>query len=81
MYRGEIDTPADKSWPPPGAGQDLFGSEPQAAGTVISAAPRPEGGFELLAVMQSAVVEGGGPLRLGSPDGPLVRIAPLPYPV
>ncbi|CAN0465846.1 unnamed protein product, partial [Phaeothamnion confervicola] len=72
MYRMQ----ADAGTPVPG--QDVFGGEPQAIGKVVSVAPRPEGGFELLAVMQSSSVEEGGPLRLGAPDGPVMRVVPLP---
>ena len=78
MYRGETDAGAVAA---PLPGQDLFGAEPQAIGTVVNGASRPEGGYEFLAVMQSSAVEGGGALRLGASDGPLVRIAPLPYAV
>ena len=77
MYRGEIESVAA-----PTAGQDLFsaeGGEPQAMGTVVSAAARPQGGFELLAVLQSSAVEQGTPIHVGAPDGPLLCIAPLPY--
>ena len=75
MYRGSIDAPVSE----PAAGQDLFGGEPQAIGTIVSAAPRPEGGYEFLAVMQSSAAERGDPIRLGAPDGPIARMASLPY--
>ena len=75
MYRGSIDAPVSE----PAAGQDLFGGEPQAIGTIVSAAPRPEGGYEFLAVMQSSAAEHGDPIRLGAPDGPIARMASLPY--
>jgi folate-binding protein YgfZ len=81
MYRGTLD--AAPSMPAPG--QDLFAGEPQAIGTIVSAAPRPEGGYEFLAVMQSSAVEGStagdGAIRLGAPDGPIARMASLPYAV
>jgi len=77
MYRGTIE---DGS-PAPVAGQDLFSGEPQAIGTIVSAAPRPEGGYEFLAVMQSSAAESGDALRLGAPDGPVARLASLPYAV
>ena len=75
MYRGSIDAPVSE----PAAGQDLFGGEPQAIGTIVSAAPRPEGGYEFLAVMQSSAAEGGEAIRIGTPDGPIARMASLPY--
>ena len=39
----------------------------------------PEGGSDLLAVIQ--IASSGEPLHLGSPDGPLLEIRPLPYTV
>lgn len=76
MYRGEIEQAGANA---PTAGQDLYGDEPQAIGTIVNVAPRPGGGFELLAVIQSATVEQGQPIRVGAPDGPAARIAALPY--
>ena len=78
MYRAEIDAEGAGL---PAAGQDLFGNEPQAIGTIVNVAPRPEGGFEMLAVIQTAAIEQGEPIRVGSPQGPVVRIVPLPYAV
>ncbi len=78
MYRGEIDGPVSTA---PQAGQDLFGAEPQAIGTIVNAAPRETGGFEFLAVIQSATVEQGEAIHLGTHDGPAARIASLPYPL
>jgi folate-binding protein YgfZ len=77
MYRGTVE--AAPSAPAPG--QDLFGGEPQAIGTLVSAAPRPEGGFEFLAVLQSSAVEAGEAIHLGTPDGPIAHMASLPYAV
>lgn len=51
----------------------------QSAGTVVNAAPAPGGGFDLLAVVQTAYRE--RPLRLGAPDGPPVDLRALPYSV
>lgn len=73
MYRMQTDAGA------PVPGQDVYGGEPQAIGKVVTAAPRPEGGFEFLAVVQSSSVEEGVPLRLAAPDGPVARVVPLPY--
>jgi len=49
----------------------------QACGTVVNAARAPDGGTDLLAVLQLAAAAGGD-VRLGAPDGP--RLAPLPLP-
>lgn len=60
-------------------GRDVYGGEPQAAGMIVNVAPRPEGGSECLAVIQSAVAESGAPIRLGAPDGPVAQVIDLPY--
>ena len=78
MYRGWIDAPVPSA---PAPGQDLFGGGPQAIGTIVSAAPRPEGGYEFLAVLQSSAVEAAEAIRLGAPDGPIAHMASLPYAV
>jgi len=56
--------------------EDLPG---QASGAVANAAPVPEGGCELLAVVQISSLESGSALRLGAPDGPRLELLPLPY--
>jgi folate-binding protein YgfZ len=63
------------------AGDELYADEPagQAAGVVVNAAPRPEGGAELLAVLQISTLEAGGAVRLRSADGPALELLPLPY--
>lgn len=76
MYRGVVQDPSAAA---PSPGQDLFSTEPQAVGTIVNAAARPEGGYEFLAVVQSSTVEAGAPLNVGAPDGPKASIAPLPY--
>jgi tRNA-modifying protein YgfZ len=53
-----------------------FGDQP--CGVVVNAAPAPEGGNDLLAVVQLAAVE-GGELHLGGPDGAALSPLPLPY--
>jgi hypothetical protein len=53
-------------------------TEGQAAGMVARAAPAPGGGFDLLAVAQLSSAE-AGELRWGSPEGPRLRLLPLPY--
>jgi hypothetical protein len=52
-------------------------SEP-AGGVVVNAAPSPEGGSDVLAVLQSASTD-AGPLRLHAPDGPMLELRTLPY--
>ena len=61
------------------AGDRIYSSafEGQPCGTVINAAPAPEGGSDLLAVLQIAAAEKAD-ARLHAPDGP--RLAPLPLP-
>jgi len=57
----------------------VFGE--QACGTVVNAAPSPEGGSDLLAVVQWAAATADGALRLGAPDGPPLAARALPYAV
>ncbi|MEW6765660.1 MAG: folate-binding protein [Pseudomonadota bacterium] len=66
---------ADKATP----GQAIFGEDPeQAAGEVVRAAPHPDGGIVLLAVLRLAAFA-EGPLHLGAADGPVISRLPLPY--
>jgi hypothetical protein len=60
---------------------DVFaGDSPgQPSGTVVNAAPVPEGGSELLAVVQISSLGSGSALRLGAPDGPRLELLSLPY--
>ena len=60
---------------------DVFAEDSpgQASGTVVNAAPVPEGGSELLAVVQISSLESGIVLRLDAPDGPRLELLPLPY--
>ena len=74
MLRAHVDAP------PPAPGTRLYSAAfgAQAAGTVVNAAPSPDGGSELLAVAQLAAA---GTLALAQPDGPRLRSLPLPYAV
>lgn len=65
---------------PPQAGDALFSSEVdgQASGMVVNAQAAPEGGYDLLAVVQTASIAQGA-LHCGSADGPILSIQPLPY--
>jgi folate-binding protein YgfZ len=64
------------------AGQEVFAaSDPgQPAGMVVNAAPAPGGGCSALVEVKLAAWSQGG-LHAGSPDGPLLRPASLPYAV
>ena len=64
----------------PQAGDALFNSEVdgQASGMVVNAQAAPEGGYDLLAVVQTASIAQGA-LHFGSADGPILSIQPLPY--
>jgi hypothetical protein len=61
-------------------GNDLYAADlpGQASGTVVNAAPAPEGGTELLAVVQISSLESASPIRLGSAGGPQLELLPLP---
>jgi hypothetical protein len=62
------------------AGARVFGAGfgDQACGVVVNAAAAPEGGSDLLAVVQLAAANSGG-LHLDAPDGPELVPWPLPY--
>jgi len=65
---------------PPAPGERLYSSAfgEQACGTIVNAAAAPDGGSDLLAVLQLAAAESGD-VHLGAPDGPPLRLSPLPY--
>ena len=65
--------------PPPLPGSRLFGAVfgDQACGTVVDAAPAPESGSDLLAVVQMTALD--GPLHVGTPEGPVLTPRALPY--
>jgi hypothetical protein len=67
---------------PPAAGTRLYAASfaDQPCGTVIDAAPHPDGGAALLAVAQRSAVD-SDTLHLGSLDGPALEPQPLPYAV
>ncbi len=66
----------------PQPGDDLFsasGTESgQGAGKVVMSAPSPDGGYELLAVIENGAIE-AGKLHLGTNTGPKLEILTLPY--
>lgn len=61
-------------------GDELYAADlpGQASGTVVNAAPAPEGGSELLAVVQISSLESASAIRLGAVDGPPLELLPLP---
>ena len=67
---------------PPQAGDALFSSDldAQASGMVVNAQAAPEGGYDLLAVVQTAGIAQAA-LHFQSADGPVLSIQPLPYPL
>jgi len=67
---------------PPQPGDKLYSPEtgPQSCGTVLNAAPGPDGIFDVLAVMQIAAAE-HREIHLRSPEGPELELQPLPYKV
>lgn len=66
---------------PPQPGEPLFSPAfgDQPAGTIVTASPAPQGGFDVLAVAQVAIV--AAELRLRRPDGPILSFLPMPYPI
>lgn len=77
MYRAHIDTEER-----PAPGTELFSPSSesgQGAGRIVDAAPAPDGGFEVLAVLQISSAEAGD-LHLQSADGPTLTLMDLPYP-
>jgi folate-binding protein YgfZ len=66
----------------PAPGQPLYDADrgDQAAGTIVNAAPAPGGGFDVLAVVQTASADGAD-VRLGSRSGTALEFRTLPYPV
>ena len=75
MYRVHVITST-----PPQPGDAIYapGFPGQSAGTVVDAQPSPEGGHDLLAVIQISSAE-AGELHLGSEMGPRLSKQPLPY--
>jgi hypothetical protein len=66
----------------PAAGSALYSRdlEDQASGMVVTAAPAPGGGFDLLAVIQMASAD-SEVIHLGALDGPVLEMQALPYAV
>lgn len=76
MYRAHVDS--DET---PTRGAELFDATDksgQAAGKIVEVQTHPDGGFELLAVVQIGSAAAGA-LHLGAADGPSVELRELPY--
>ncbi len=84
QFRGTLKRRAllARSDAPMAAGQEIFAaSDPdQPCGTVVQAAPAPGGGSEAIVSGQVATLQ-SGPLHLGGADGPVLTLAPVPYPL
>ncbi|MFA7270857.1 MAG: folate-binding protein [Sterolibacterium sp.] len=74
MYRAHLET-ASTSF-----GDQLYAPETgeQSCGRIVNIAPSPQGGNELLAVIQSTCAD-AGEVHLGNPVGPSLVLLPLPY--
>ena len=66
----------------PQPGDELFSTaiEGQASGMVVNAQAAPDGGCDLLAVLQTASLA-QAVVHWKSPDGPALALQPLPYPL
>ena len=75
MYLAHIatDTPATP-------GDDLFSpsTAEQSCGKIVNAAPAPNGGYDVLAVIQKSSSE-AGKVHWKAHNGPVLEISPLPY--
>ena len=67
---------------PMNAGDEIFQAdkETQPCGTIAQAAASPSGGFDAIVSAQVSAFEAGG-LHLGSVSGPVLMMAPPPYPL
>ncbi len=74
MYRAR----ADCAVPLPGTPVYGVDTHDQACGAVVDAVEHPDGGSELLVVVQMSSVE-AGPVHLGSTSGHVLNFLPLPY--
>ncbi len=75
MYRAQMATAAA-----PGDKLYCAGFGDQASGRIVASAPAPGGSHEVLAVLQTAHAQ-SAPWHLGSLQGPLLTLLPLPYAV
>lgn len=65
---------------PPRPGDKLYTADfgAQSSGMIANAAPAPDGGHDVLAVIQTASMHAQA-VHLRAPDGPLLELLPLPY--
>ncbi len=77
MYRAHF---AGETAPRPGDAIYAPDFPGQSAGTVVDARPDPDGGYDLLAVIQISSAD-AGELHFGSETGPKLSLQPLPYSV
>jgi tRNA-modifying protein YgfZ len=64
---------------PPQPADDVYSDElqDQAAGMIVNSAANPEGGYDVLAVLQTSSID--SVVRWKSREGPLLNFRPLPY--
>lgn len=64
------------------AGAEVFAADDatQPVGTVVQAAAAPGGGWDAIVSLQLSAVS-AGTLHLGTADGPVLQLLPLPYPL
>jgi folate-binding Fe-S cluster repair protein YgfZ len=77
MYHAHVDTTQA-----PVRGTEVFSpssESAQGAGRVVDVAASPQGGYELLAVVQISSAETDD-LHIGDADGPRLSLLDLPYP-
>ena len=82
MYRAHIDTP-EIPQATPRAGDDLYSSatkNQQSKGKIVAAQANPEGGVELLAVIQIATAQADD-VHLSHATGIKLNLLELPYPI
>lgn len=82
MYLAHIDGTQPDSDEAPRPGDELFSAdmEGQASGMIANASPAPDGGYDVLAVVQTSSRE-SQTVRWGSLQGPALQFLPLPYPL
>jgi folate-binding protein YgfZ len=76
MYHARVD-----AGQPPTPGTEVFSPSSdsgQGAGRIVDAAASPDGGYEVLAVLQISSADAND-LQLGDIDGPALQLMELPY--
>jgi len=63
---------------PVAAGDELYSNKKQVCGMVVNAAPSPEGGYDVLAVIQTDSAKNEN-IYWKDLKGPILKIMPLPY--